>query len=144
MAYTQRFDEYTKLLSKDVYSGVTTEQNTTFVNVKNYRRIAIIIQALAVGTSLDADVEITTDGVTGGLFTLKSITQLGGSDDSDIVLINIRDEELSKPSGASSEQYDWIRVETTPSGSGTYVVLVLGLEPRFSAVGTTEWDQVIA
>lgn len=144
MAYTQRFDEYTKLLSKNVYSGVTTEQNTTYVNVKNYRRVAIIIQALAVGTSLDADVEITTDGVSAGLFTLKSITQLGGSDDSDIVLINIRDEELSKPSGASSEQYDWLHVETTPSGSGTYVVLVLGLEPRFSAVGTTEWDQVIA
>lgn len=144
MPYNQRFDEYTKLLSCNIYEGVTTEQNTTFVNVKNYRRLAIVIKTLDVGTTLDADVEITTDGVTAGLFTLKSITQLASGDDDEKVVINIRDEELSKPSGASSDQYDYIRVETTPNGAATYVVMVFGLEPRYAPVGTTEWDQVVA
>jgi len=144
MTYTQRFDEYTKLLSCNIYEGVSTEQNTSFVNVKAYRRIAIIIKTLDVGTTLDADVEITTDGVTAGLFTLKSMTQLASGDDDEKVLINVRDEELSKPTGASSDQYDWIRVETTPSGAATYVVMVLGLEPRFSPVGISDWDQVVA
>lgn len=144
MTYTQRFDEYAKLLADIGYTGVTTEQNTGYINIKNYRRIAVIIKALTVATSLDVDVEITTDGVSAGLFTLKSAVQLGGSDDADVVLINIRDEELSKPVGASSAEYDWINIETTPSGAGTYVVLVLGLEPRFAPVGVTEWDQVIA
>lgn len=144
MAYTQRFDEYTKILTENGYTAVSSEQNTTFVNIKNYRKVAILIKCLTVATSLDADVEVSTDGVTGGLFTLKSITQVGGSGDSDIILINVRDEELSKPVGASATEYEWLRVETTPSGSCTYVVIVFGLEPRFAPVGTTEYDQVIA
>lgn len=141
--YTERFDESAKLLADVGYSGVTTEQNTGFINIANYRRVAVVIKAIAVGTTLDADVEITTDGVSAGLHTLKSITQLGGSDDAAVVLINIRDEELSKPTGASSKEYDWINIETTPSGSCTYVVLVFGLEPRYSPVGNTDYDEVV-
>lgn len=144
MTYTQRFDEYAKLLSCNIYEGVTTEQNTTFVNVKNYHRLAIIIKTLDVGTTLDADVEISTDGVTGGLFTLKSITQFTSGDDDAKTLINVRSEELSKPTGASSQEYDYVRVESTPSGAATYVVMVFGLEPRFAPVGVTEWDEVVA
>lgn len=144
MAYNERFDEYVKLLADVGYSGVTTEQNTGYINIKNYRRIAIIIKAINVTTTLDADLEITTDGVSAGLKTLKSITQLTGGDDADCVLINLRDEEMSHPDSASSVEYDWINLETTPSGSATYTVLVFGLDPRSKPVGATEWDQVIA
>lgn len=144
MTYTQRPDEYMKLLSHNIYEGASTEQNTTFVNIKNYRRLAIVIYTLDVGTTLDADVEISTDGVTGGLHTLKSITQLTSGDDDAQVIINVRDEELSKPTSASSSEYDWVRVETTPSGACTYTVSVFGIEPRYSPVGTAEWDEVVA
>ena len=141
--YTQRFDEYAKLLADVGYSAVSAEQNTSWINIALYRRVAIVIKAIAVGTSLNADVEIaTSDG--GTAHTLKSITELGGSDDAACVLISVRDEELSKPSGAASDQYDWIRLETTPSGSCTYVVLIFGLEPRYAPVGATEWDEVVA
>lgn len=142
--YTQRFDEYAKLLKDVGYSGVTSAQDTGYVNIANYRRVAIIIKAIAVGTTLDADIEIATDDSATGVYTLKSITQLEAADDAAVVLVNVRDEELSKPALASSSQYDWINVETTPSGSGTYVVLVFGLEPRYAPVGTTEWDEVVA
>jgi len=144
MTYTQQFSEYTKLLSHNIYEGVTTEQNTTFVNIKNYRRLAIMIVTLDVGTTLDADVEITTDGVSAGLHTLKSITQFTSGDDAAKTVIEIRDEELSKPTGASSQEYDWVRVETTPSGAATYTVSVFGIEPRYLPVGVTEWDEVVA
>lgn len=144
MSYTETFAESHKLLADIGYSGVTTEQNSGYINIKNYRRIAIVLKCIAVGTTLDLDVELTTDGVSAGLKTLKSITQLGGSDDADCVLIELRDEELSKPASASSSQYDWINIETTPSGSCTYVLLVFGLEPRYAPVGSTEWDEVVA
>jgi hypothetical protein len=119
-------------------------QDTGYVNVANYRRVVVIIKAIAVGTSLNADVEITTDGVSAGLHTLKSITELGGSDDDAVVLINVRDEELSKPTDATSQEYDWINIETTPSGTCSYVVFVFGIEPRYEPVGTSEWDEVVA
>jgi hypothetical protein len=144
MTVTARFDEYVKLLADIGYSGVTTEQNSGYINIKNYRKVAIVIKAIAVGTTLDADIELTTDGVSAGLKTLKSITQLGGSDDDNVVLININAEELAKPASATSDQYDWINVETTPSGSCTYTVLVFGLDSRFEPVASTEWDEVVA
>lgn len=142
--YTHRFDEYAKLLKDVGYSGVSSVQDTGYVNVADYRRVAIVIKAIAVGTTLDADVEIATDNAATGVYTLKSITQLESDDDDAIVLLNVRDEELSKPSSADSSEYDWINVETTPAGSCTYVVLVFGLEPRYAPVGTTEWDEVVA
>lgn len=142
--YNQRFDEYAKLLADIGYSGVTTEQNSGYINIKNYRKIAIIIKCINVTTTLDADLEITTDGVSAGLKTLKSITQIGSGGDASCVLINLRDEELSKPDSASSSEYDWINLEVTPNGSFTGTVLILGLEPRFAPVGATQWDEVVA
>lgn len=144
MTVTQRFDEYCKLLADVGYSAVTTEQNSGYINIKNYRKIAIVIKCLTVTTTLDADIELTTDGVSAGLKTLKSITQIAGSGDANAVLINVNAEELAKPDSASSDQYDWINVETTPSGAGTYVVLVFGLDSRFEPVGATQWDEVVA
>lgn len=144
MTVTERFDQYVKLLGDNGYSAVTTEQNSGYINIKNYRKVAVLIKCINVTTSLDCDIEVTTDGVSAGLKTLKSITQIGGSGDANCVLININAEELAKPDSASSDQYDWINVETTPSGSGTYVVLVFGLDPRYEPVGATQWDEVVA
>lgn len=144
MTVTQRFDEYAKLLADIGYSGVTTEQNSGYINIKNYRKLAIVIKCVNVTTTLDADVEITTDGVSAGLKTLKSITQVGSGGDANCVLININAEELAKPDSASSSEYDWVNLEVTPSGSFTGTVLIFGLDSRFEPVGATQWDEVVA
>lgn len=144
MSYTEEFAEGHKLLSVNFYSGVTTEQNTTFVSLQNYHRVAILIWASNVTTTLDADVEVSTTGLAdSSLHTLKSITQLTSGDDAARVAIEIQSEELSKPTGAPSVEYDYLRVETTPSGSGTYMVAVIGISPRYKPVGVNEWDEVV-
>lgn len=142
--YTELFSENAAPLAVFSGSGATTEQNSGYVNVGKYHRIAVVLHAIAVGTTLDLDVEITTDGVSAGLFTLKSITQLGGSDDGDLVVVEIRTDELGKPTGAPSENYDWVNVEITPSGSSTFSCIVYGLMPRYGAVDSTLWDEVVS
>jgi hypothetical protein len=144
MSYTEQFSETHKLLAQVHYSGVTTEQNTSWISMQNYHRAAIVISTSTVATSLDADLEIATDASATGLFTLKSITQLTSSDDNARVVIELQSEELAKPTGASSKEYDYIRLETTPSGAATYTVTIWGLSPRFAPVGVTEWDEVVS
>lgn len=143
--YTERFSEVNRLLTVGYYSGVASEQNTTVVNVAQYHRVAVIIHAIDVGTTLDCDVEIGTTSAMTDAFTLKSITQLtqAGADDASSVCIEIQTEEMTNPTGATNPLNDWIRVETTPAGASTYVVEVYGLIPRYAPVSTTIWDEVV-
>lgn len=143
MTYTEQFTEGHKLLSVNFYAGVTTEQNTTFVSLQNYHRAVVLVWASNVTTTLDIDIEVATDASATGLHTLKSATQLTSGDDAARVAFEIQSEELSKPTGASSQEYDYLRVETTPSGSGTYMVAVIGISPRYKPVGVSEWDEVV-
>ncbi|MBL8133914.1 MAG: hypothetical protein JNL42_18780, partial [Anaerolineae bacterium] len=71
------FAEQFAPLDKAAFVGVTTEQNTGYVSVAGYQRLAVLIHALAVGTTLDADVEIATAAGGTNALTLKSMTQLG-------------------------------------------------------------------
>lgn len=142
--YTERFSEVHKLLAAVSYDGVSSEQNTSWISMQNYRRVAVIIVTDVVGTDFNADVEVSNTGTGAGtnVHTLKSITEITADEAN--VCIEIRDEELSKPTGATSDEYEFIRVETTPDGTCNYVVLVFGLEPRYAPVGTAEWDEVVA
>ncbi len=145
MSYTERFTEGHKVLAAIAYSGVTTEQNTSWISLQNYHRAVVMIICNNVTTTLDADIEVSNTGSGNGtnVFTLKSATQLTSGDDTAKVAFEIRSEELSKPVGASSDEYEFIRVETTPDGSGTYTVIVLGISPRTKPVGVSEWDEVV-
>jgi|SRR5690554_1644124 len=142
--YTQRFSENHKLLAAVSYNGVTTEQNTDWLDMSHYRRAAVVIITDVVGTDFNADIEISNTGTGAGtnVHTLKSITEV--TDDENNIVIELRDEEFSKPANATSDQYRYFRVETTPDGACNYVVLVFGIEPRYAPVGTTEWDEVVA
>jgi len=142
--YTQRFSENHKLLAAVSYNGVTTEQNTDWLDMSHYRRAAVVIITDVVGTDFNADIEISNTGTGAGtnVHTLKSITEV--TDDENNIVIELRDEEFSKPANATSDQYRYFRVETTPDGACNYVVLVFGIEPRYAPVGDTEWDEVVA
>ena len=144
MSYTERFSESHKLLAAVSYDGVTTEQNTSWISMQNYRRVAIVIVTDLVGTDFNADLEISNTGTGAGtnVHTLKSITEIT-ADEANVV-IELRDEELSKPALATSDEYEFFRLETTPDGACNYVVMIFGIEPRYAPVGVTEWDEVIA
>lgn len=130
-------------IDQNAFVGVTTEQNTGYVLVANYQRIAILIHALVVGTTLDVDVEIATSSGAANAFTLKSITQLVAADDNAVVCIDIRPDELTNPSGASANEYRYLNVEVTPDGSATVGVIVLGI-PRDKPAPATLWTQRIS
>lgn len=127
-------------------AGHSTEQNTTLAKVSEYERIMIVINAGDIGTSLAIDVEVATDSEAAGLHTLKSATTLtqAAGDDNSKVVINVRAAELVNPSGASSSNYDYLRVECTPSGTCHFSVEVFGIDSRHEPVPTTLWDQVVA
>lgn len=143
MAYTERFSESHKLLAAISYSGVSSEQNTSWISGSEYHRYAIVIITDVVGTDFNADLEISNTGTGAGtnVYTLKSITEVT-ADEANIV-IELRGEELVKPALASSKEYEFFRLETTPDGSCSYVVMIYGIEPRFAPVGTAEWDEVV-
>lgn len=124
----------------------SSEQSTTWVNVARYDRITVIINAGDIGTSLDADIELATDDSGTNLHTLKSITQLtqAGGDDNANVAINIVAEELSNPASAPADEYDYLRVETTPSGNCIYGVEVWGYNSRYLPVPTTNIDEIVS
>lgn len=143
MSTTNRISEVKELLAAGYHSGATTEQNTTFASVGAFHRWSVEIHVIDVGTSLDADVEVATSSGGADLATLsgKSITQLtqAGGDDASSVLIEGRNEELT----IAGVHHDYLRVETTPSGASTYVVLVYGCEPRYAPVSTSLYDEVV-
>lgn len=142
MPYTENFAEYAAPLAVIYPASYNSEQNTAFVNMGKYHRLAIVIIAGAVGTDFDADVEVATDDAATGLFTLKTIT--ANTEDNEIVVIDVRADELGKPSGADGENYDWVRLELTPSGSCLLSAVIFGIEPRYAPIDQTLWDEVVS
>lgn len=139
-SYTAEFSETFELLATNVYVGASSEQNlpaSSWINAGDYHRIVVILTTETVGTTLDADVEMSTDDSGSSIATVASITQLTADDNN--VLIEIPTAALF----SSGTNYPYLRVETTPSGSCNYVVSVYGYNPRYLPVSTDNWDEVI-
>lgn len=143
-SYTELFAENFAPLAKFNASASSAEANSGYVNVGRYHRVVIVLYAIGVGTTLDLDVEITTDGVSAGLFTLKSITQLDSDADGAIVAVEVRTDELGKPTGASGQDYEYLNVEITPSGNATFSCFVFGFVPRNGPVASSLWDEIVS
>lgn len=143
--YTELFSEAHAVLAHQYVAGATTEQNTPWINMAHYHRLAICVHVQVVGVTVDMDVEISTsgDGAGENVFTLDSATQLVAADDNTFVIFEIPSEKLGKPTGAPAENYDWVRLEFTPSGAATASIVVYGIEPRFSPVPLTLVDEVV-
>lgn len=137
------FSEQCAPLERYGSANVSSEANTGYVNVSKYARIAVVCHAILVGTSLDIDIEIATNGSGAGVHTLKSIAALSGTDDDSLVVIEINGDELTDPAGASSRDYDWLNVEINASGTCAVSVVIYGLEPRYQPVDQTLWDEVV-
>lgn len=145
MPYTADFAERHALLSKIGSTSFTTEQNlTAYVDVSKYNRVVVVLHAIAVGTTLDLDVEVSESSAGTSAHTLKSITQLTSGDDDVVVVVDIQTAEMTKPSGASGSNYRYLNVELTPDGTCAASVLVFGAEPRFEPVSQTTYEEVVS
>jgi len=124
-------------------SAATTEQNSGYVSLAGYNRVAIIVHALIVTTTLDIDIEIATAVGGTNAVTLKSAAQLLAADDGDIIVFDIRPDELSNPANTSVNEFSWLNVELTPSGAATVSVIVLGMSAYRPGIQTL-WSQAIS
>ena len=139
-----QFSETHNMLAQISPASYTAEQNTDWIDMARYERIAIIIQVGAMGTTFDADLEIATDSDGSDIHTLKSITQLVTGEDDEIIVIELLAEEMSHPTGASSDEYSHLRLEVTPNGATIFGAVVLGFESRYDPVSITAWDEIVA
>lgn len=138
---TSDFAENHALLAKLANTSFSGEINlSSYVDVSKYNRIAIVLYALAVGSSLDCDIEVSAAAAGTSPRTVKSITQLDGADDGAVVLIDVQASELP----ANGIDYRYLNVELTPSGSTSAVVLVFGFEPRYEPVDQTSYAEVVS
>lgn len=126
-----QFHEFAELLAEVRPSTIAAETNTGWISMADFHRLAVIVQAGAVTTSVDVDIEIATDDSATGLHTLKSATQLT---DVGTVILNVLADELLIPSGAPSKEYTHVRVEVTPVGNADVSLMVLGYEARHRPV----------
>ncbi|MDZ4768367.1 MAG: hypothetical protein SGJ24_04500 [Chloroflexota bacterium] len=138
------FAENYVLIDKMVISAATSEQNTDYVSIKDYLRIVVIVHALIVTTTLDIDIEAATSSAGANSYNVKRATQLVGADDNDVVIFDIRPDEMSNPAGgAADDGYQYLNIELIPSGAATVSVLMLGVPRNRGAVGTS-WDQAVS
>lgn len=140
------FSETHELLGGIYPASYNAEQNTAWIDASKHNRFAVIVRAGNIGTSLDVDIEICTDGAAANLHTLKSMTQLteAGGDDDSTVIIEFNSSELTKPSGTSATNFTHFRVEATPNGASIFEVIVLGFDARYVPVPTTLLDEVVS
>jgi len=139
MSYTARFTECNKLLDRLPPLTYNGGVSTNWFAVNDYHRIVVIVSAGTLTGTLDAAVWQATNLAGGSAkVTGKAITQLAATEDEYISAIEIRTEELDVDGG-----FDCLRVQTTSSAVNVFEVLVFGFEPRYGAVGTTEWDEVV-
>jgi len=143
MSYTCEFTEVHKVLDRippsNVHAGGVS---TVWMCVKDYHRVFVFLGCGNMANPLDLAVWQATNAAGAGakIVTGKTITQLTGADDNEMVGIELRTEELDVNGG-----FDYIRVQTLNGGAGnnTYEVIVFGIVTRFAPVGTTEFDEVV-
>ncbi len=128
---------------KSALVAVTTEQNTGYLAIASYQRIAILIHALVVTTTLNIDIEIGTSAAGANAHTLKSATQRVAADDNKLIVFDIRPDELSNPSGTAIREFTHLNVEVTPDGAATVSVIVLGI-PAYAPADQTLWAEAVS
>ncbi|MBU2249541.1 MAG: hypothetical protein KKD77_22530 [Gammaproteobacteria bacterium] len=144
MSYTCEFSEMHKVLDRIPPSNTQTGGiSTIWMCVKDYHRVFVFLGCGNMTNTLDVAVWQATNAAGAGakIVTGKTITQLAGGDDNEMVGIELRTEELDV-----AGNFDYIRVQTLnggTTGNNCYELVVFGCIPRFAPVGTTEFDEIV-
>lgn len=144
--YTARFTEQVAFLDKlDPDSYDAAVYDTGFNSLRDYHRAAVvlIVGDMAATATLDMDIEQATTTAGAGIkaITDKSITQLtqAGGDSNTTVVVELRTEELDVDNA-----FDCINAEVTVGTAAVeFALLILGLEPRYPPVPTTNLEEVV-
>jgi len=139
--YTTNFTETHELLAVINPASYSAEQNTSYFSCENVHQfVAILHVGLTASGTVDLDIEqATTDGGTPKNVTGKSITQLAATDDNVVVAVNVKAADLDV-----ANDYKWVRIEVTPSGTSIFGVEVWGVTQRYVPVGTTLLEEAVA
>lgn len=117
---------------------------TNWCSLRDYHRAWVVLNVgvIAATTTIDLALQQATTTAGAGVKALvpaKAITQLTDTDDNCIVCIELQTEELDVDGG-----FDCIRAVLTTAVSTAYSSLVLyGVESRFLAVPTTNWQETV-
>jgi hypothetical protein len=148
MSYTENFTEGVALLYNlapiSVSNGV--EVFTSYVSLANYARavIKIHVGVMQASGTIDAVVHQgtnTSGGSAKHLTTSKAITQLtqAGGDSGADVCIEVLAEDLDVDGG-----FDCIALGYTVGTAASIMYIeILGLEPRYKPVTTTNWTEIV-
>lgn len=141
MLATERFSEVAALLATINPASYNSEQNTGYVALTNYARVAIVIHAGVISGDLDVDIEQATTTAGGSAKPLDSnshdITKTATTDNNTVSIIEVDMDELDVSGG-----FDCLNVEVTPASGGIFGVQVWGLVPRYAPVSTTNVDSI--
>ena len=140
--FTERFSEVCYPLGRINPASYNAEQNTGYVSVRDYHRVAIVIHAGVLGQNVDVDIEQATDTAASGAKAFasnsKDITLTATTDNNTVNVIEIRGEEFDV-----ANAFDCLNLEMTPAGaSSIFGAIIYGIVPRYAAVPTTNWDSV--
>jgi hypothetical protein len=145
MSYTERFSERNEVLAHIPPDSETTAVTSGWLLMENnHRAVSLILVGDMVATStLDATLTQASDALGTGAkaITGKAITQLtaAGGDGDQVVMIELRSEELDVTGG-----FEYILLTITPAVAAVeFGALVLGTEPRFKPVATTNVAEII-
>lgn len=146
MAFTVRFSEVNEVLGHIPADSETAEVNSGWMLMENNHRAVILISVgdMVATATLDGDLEQASDALGTGskaIGTGKSITQLtqAGGDGNQVVMMELRSEELDVPNG-----FEYINLEITPAVAAVeFSALILGTEPRYAPVPTTNVAEIV-
>ena len=146
MSYTERFTEVHDLLAHIPPLGANAqpgEHNTGWVDVSNYHRAVVLINPgeCIASETIDVDIEEARDANGTGAQNVKSITQIVCADSGEHpVAVELRMEELT-------QDYTHINAEVTVGGLQPtmyyYDLLLFGIVPRYPAVPTALWGEIV-
>lgn len=147
--FNEHFSEVIAPIGKVKNNSYTTPQNSGWIKVSDYNRIAIVINALAIGTNLAVQVDLATDALGSNLITnwrhITTLTSVPAQPD----IIEIIATELGYPTGGTpatptGTNYSYIRVVATPSGVNSSMIQVYGCSPRQAPVDDSLWNEIVA
>ena len=144
MPYTERWVEGHRVTIVDPASRNNATVNSDWVSMRDYHRAVALVQvgALAAGATVNASIlqAKDTDGTSSKAITGKAITELTDVDDSKVVAIELRSEELDVDG-----RFDAIRLQIVTAGGAAALTsgLLIRHQGRFQSVGTSEFDEVV-
>ena len=142
--YTARISELMYPLATEYADSLgPAVTSSAWVSMENYHRgwLYLNVGDISADTTVDCYLQqaTTVGGAGGKAITGKAITQLTAGDDDSLVCIELQSEEMDV-----TNLFDFVRVVLHINGSTAEVAYsFFGCQPRYAAVPTTNWTEIV-